>query len=151
MPVRPGLYQLWMKLPRAAEVVVGRLGSFELPPGLYVYTGSARGGVDQRLRRHLRAEKRPHWHIDALLPHAAVVEARVVLEEGITECDLHARVAGLAGARTPVPGFGSSDCRCRSHLAYLGRRLPQALEPWGERWAEARPGVEESGASGATS
>jgi Uri superfamily endonuclease len=32
----------------------------------------------------------------------------------------------MAGAAAPVKGFGSSDCRCRSHLAYF-EGLPPGL------------------------
>ena len=28
----------------------------------------------------------------------------------------------LENAERPVPGFGSSDCECRSHLVYLPKR-----------------------------
>ena len=35
------------------------------------------------------------------------------------ECETATTVAGLPGGTRPVPGFGSSDCRCRSHLVYF--------------------------------
>jgi len=53
---------------------IGKLGIHNLPHGYYVYVGSALGGLASRLRRHLRSEKRLHWHIDYLLRQAAVAQ-----------------------------------------------------------------------------
>ena len=60
-------YQLVIEVPSALRLTVGRLGTFELPAGVYVYTGSARRGFEARLARHARVEKRLRWHIDCLL------------------------------------------------------------------------------------
>ena len=59
-----GTYSLLICLPEEKEIVVGgRKASF--PAGYYVYVGSAMGGLDQRIRRHLSREKRKRWHIVA--------------------------------------------------------------------------------------
>jgi Uri superfamily endonuclease len=42
-----------------------------------------------------------------------VVGALVFEHEESLECEL---ADALAGAFAPVPGFGASDCKCRSHL-----------------------------------
>lgn len=114
--VIPGLYQLRIRLERPFTIRVGALGNCRFPAGWYVYTGSARNGLHQRIRRHLRHAKRKHWHIDYLLAVADSVEAFVMPGTGIAECDLH---ASLKGTATPIRGFGSSDCRCPSHLAWF--------------------------------
>jgi Uri superfamily endonuclease len=110
-------YQLHIELARAARIEVGSLGSIRLEAGRYVYTGSARRGLEARIRRHLSQRKRVHWHIDYLLAHPA---ARVlaVHRSRTAECRLNQGVGGSV----PVPGFGASDCRagCGSHLRYLG-------------------------------
>lgn len=125
--VIPGLYQLRIRLKRPATIRVGALGRCEFPAGWYVYTGSARNGLHQRIRRHLRREKRRHWHIDYLLAAADHAEAFVLPNTRITECELH---AALTDSKVAVPGLGSSDCRCSSHLAWF-RRSPQiGLLPW---------------------
>lgn len=74
---------------------MGALGDYPFPAGWYVYTGSARNGVHQRIRRHLRREKRKHWHIDYLLAVADSVEAFVMLGTSISECELHASLKGM--------------------------------------------------------
>ena len=112
-------YQLVIDVAEAVCITVGRLGSFEFPAGRYIYTGSARGGVEARVGRHLRRDKRLHWHVDYLLaaPGVRVVDMR---RSVAGECILNQRTAG----RIVAPGFGASDCRagCGSHLKWLAGR-----------------------------
>jgi len=76
-----------------------------------------------RIRRHKRMEKTLHWHIDYLLKEATIFDVRVYPEGCLTECGLNKRVFEIKGAQLSTPGFGSSDCKCKSHLAYF-RELP---------------------------
>jgi Uri superfamily endonuclease len=68
----PGTYVLVMRLAAPVTLTVGRLGALSLDAGLYLYVGSALGGLRARLERHLRADKRLHWHVDYLLRCARV-------------------------------------------------------------------------------
>jgi sugar fermentation stimulation protein A len=109
-----GSYLLILRVPRAMRLSVGRLGMVTLTPGFYVYVGSAMGGLERRMARHRRIAKRPHWHIDAL---RAVAEFRSVLAIRAStrlECDI-ARALRAIGEWS-IPGFGSTDCRCETHL-----------------------------------
>lgn len=110
-------YQLHIRLASERELVIGRLGVFRFPAGLYLYTGSAKRNMEARIRRHCSKEKRLRWHIDYLLASAdaEVTEVRTYRE---SECALNQRSAG----QVIVPGFGASDCHmgCGSHLKYLG-------------------------------
>jgi sugar fermentation stimulation protein A len=103
---------------------VGKLGAFTFPPGYYVYTGSAMRGLRARLDRHRRRRKKLWWHIDYLLRRAELVEAVEVPTRQRAECQRNQRVLRMSGARGAVPGFGASDCRCTSHLVYLGEERP---------------------------
>jgi Uri superfamily endonuclease len=111
--MKPISYQLLIELPKPVTLTVGRLGSFRLPAGRYLYTGSARRNLEARIARHLRADKTLRWHIDYLL---AAEGTRVLKVRRSTreECTLNQAAAGSI----PIPGFGASDCRaaCRSHL-----------------------------------
>jgi Uri superfamily endonuclease len=69
--------------------------------------------------RHLRAEKRLHWHVDYLAARAPVIEVWYVESGERLECAWAARLRALPGAATLVEGFGSSDCGCRAHLIWL--------------------------------
>ncbi|MBI5817533.1 MAG: GIY-YIG nuclease family protein [Verrucomicrobia bacterium] len=118
----PGVYLLWLELPRQSRLTVGTLGTFDFPPGVYVYTGSALGGLEQRLARHRRRRKKMHWHIDYLLRHAHIVRITAQATRRRLECSWNARTMRLAGARVVAPRFGSSDCDCPTHLVYLGEK-----------------------------
>lgn len=132
-PHRPGVYTLLLVITAPTTVRVGKLGIHRFPAGPYAYTGSALGArsttLRHRIHRHLRSNKRLHWHIDYLL---AAEEARVqaVLFAETSEpleCPFATAIAGLLGAAIVVPGFGASDCRggCPSHLCCF----PQTLYP----------------------
>jgi sugar fermentation stimulation protein A len=123
----PGVYHLVLRLRRELTLCVGKLGHLALPAGWYVYTGSAMGGLEPRLRRHQRQRKKLHWHIDYLLQHAELVEIVPVPTTRSTECERNRWVLAQPGVRVMAPGFGSSDCRCPAHLAYFPART--AL-PW---------------------
>jgi Uri superfamily endonuclease len=118
-----GLYQLVIKLREGRVIEVGRHGRFQFPAGYYVYTGSAVKGLESRIARHLRKNKRTRWHVDYLLRYGQVVAVKRY-RSNLSECGLNERVGRLAGSRVVVRGFGSSDCRCLTHLFYF-RRNPQ--------------------------
>ncbi|MBN2599660.1 MAG: GIY-YIG nuclease family protein [Candidatus Thermoplasmatota archaeon] len=108
-----GTYLLVMELPHDTTVLVGKLGSIHFQKGCYVYVGSAFNGVEQRIQRHLRKQKKKHWHIDYLLPCTRVIEVFYKESNQREECT----IAGtFEGAFSSIPGFGCSDCSCTSHL-----------------------------------
>ncbi len=118
MPV-PVSYQLFIDVQQAVRCAIGRFGTFEFPAGRYVYTGSARRGLEARIARHLRQEKALRWHIDYLLAAPGVTIERT-LRSARDECVLNRAAGGLV----VVPGFGASDCKagCGAHLRFLGSR-----------------------------
>ncbi len=110
-------YQLQIRVARALRLRIGALGELHFPPGRYLYTGSARRNLQARIARHLRHEKRLHWHIDYLLAHPAVT-LEGTATSGQAECAWNQANAGLV----LQPGFGASDCRagCGAHLRWVG-------------------------------
>jgi histidyl-tRNA synthetase len=87
---------------------------------LYLYAGSAYGpgGIPARVKRHLKPDKKVHWHIDRLTNAGTVVS--VVAVPGGKECAIVAAALRLPGVSIPSPGFGSSDCHvCPAHLVWL--------------------------------
>ena len=140
-------------MPRAATVPVGRLGAVSFTAGHYAYAGSALNGLEGRIRRHLRVEKRRHWHIDYLLEQAsvtAVVTARTrekVCRIARTGKSLECEVARSLGERYEVvPRFGASDCRCPGHLfrgdAGMKETVKATMRRLGLEPASVRPGQE---------
>lgn len=120
LPAGPGAYLLLLRLERDLALDIATLGRAGLQPGWYAYAGSARGpgGIRARVARHFRRDKLVHWHVDRLTGAAADLSAFAV--PGGRECALVAALRARPGWETPLPGFGSSDCRaCASHLLGL--------------------------------
>lgn len=130
-----GAYILILTLDHAQEITVGALGKLHFSPGALAYVGSAMAGLEQRIARHLRPDKRLHWHIDYLLEHARVVKVIPIPSRERLECRI---AAALAARLEAVPGFGCSDCKCISHLfrsddpAALQSAVKAAMTRWRE-------------------
>ena len=121
VPASVGAYALLIRLPRRLKTRIGALRDVNLPIGDYLYLGSAYGpgGLRARLRRHLRADKQLHWHVDFLTTAGAVIG--IVAQMDDHECDMVRRVLHLPGITVPIPGFGNSDCRrCPAHMLAIG-------------------------------
>ncbi|MGR3311583.1 MAG: GIY-YIG nuclease family protein [Candidatus Brocadiales bacterium] len=121
--VQKGVYNLLIRLEKDCSLKVGRLGIFRFPKGYYVYTGSAQNNMDKRIARHLTQRKKMHWHIDYLLKVAEII--KVVKYTGLKrdECRINKEIGKHPDAKIIVRGFGSSDCRCRTHLySFLSKR-----------------------------
>jgi Uri superfamily endonuclease len=114
-----GTYALVLALDRETVITVGKLVTFSFHPGYYIYIGSALGGVLPRVRRHIRRDKKLHWHIDYLTREAGVVEVWYLFSEERLECSWYQTVSHMPQACVPVAGFGSSGCRCHSHLVHF--------------------------------
>jgi sugar fermentation stimulation protein A len=109
-----GSYLLILRLPADTEVRIGSLGYVRLRSGFYVYVGSARKNLSQRIKRHRRLRKKFFWHIDFLRAVSEFLVALPVRSEDDLECDLVGAIGSIAD--WSQPGFGSSDCHCASHL-----------------------------------
>jgi sugar fermentation stimulation protein A len=122
-----GFYQLVITLRQERDIRVGRHGRFRFPAGLYVYTGSAKRSLESRIARHLRTRKKMRWHIDYLLRYGRVLEVKRYTTSDKSECELSQRVEKVKGSRIVAAGFGSSDCKCASHLFYFWRNPANEL------------------------
>ena len=118
---RTGSYVLILKLDRNTAIPVGRLGAIQFPTGYYIYAGSAfgPGGLKSRVGRHLKRSKKCRWHIDYLRRFAEVKEIWYTFHPEKVECRWSEIFQTMRGVRIICPGFGSSDCRCESHLFFF--------------------------------
>ena len=114
-----GSYILLFQLNNRKDIVTGKLGCISFPEAFYAYVGSAMNGFKARLAHHLREGKKLHWHIDYLLKEVEIEEIILCQAEKKVECFLARQ---LAGELQFVPGFGSSDCKCQSHLYFAGEK-----------------------------
>ncbi|MBP1909716.1 GIY-YIG nuclease family protein [Methanolobus bombayensis] len=109
----------------------GRLKKIEFSKGYHVYVGSALGsGGLKRLKRHvllsLEKNKKPRWHVDYLSvsQEFQLISVVYAITDRAVECELAGKLQ--SGLKNLIPGFGSSDCGCSSHLFY-SRKHPLAL------------------------
>lgn len=81
-----GAYLLILELGDPAHFQRARVAG-SLPPGSYVYAGSARGagGIAARLGRHFRRDKAVHWHIDEL---TVMADLAALALPGGSECGI---------------------------------------------------------------
>ena len=110
-----GSYLLLVELKENNVLRIGKLNKILFNRGFYVYVGSALNGLEQRIQRHLRENKRMHWHIDSLLRHAKIINIFYKENNVREECDI---AKTLDKKLLSIPSFGCSDCNCKSHLFY---------------------------------
>lgn len=101
-------YLLVVELSQDTAITVGMLGTLQFKKGTYIYVGSAPS--EKRLERHLKREKKLHWHIDYFLEKAEI--KKIFIVEG-KECDVAQKID-----LPSIKGFGCTDCKCSSHLFY---------------------------------
>ena len=112
--VDAGSYILVIRLKRGKTLNVGKLGSVSFKKGYYCYIGSAMKNLTTRTERHRRKDKKLHWHIDYLTTEADKVNALQIRASTRMECHIASTVTAIMKSYTP--GFGTSDCHCRTHL-----------------------------------
>jgi Uri superfamily endonuclease len=113
-----GIYVLIIQVTKDINLNIGALGKIAFTKGLYAYVGSAQTNLEQRIKRHLRKEKRRFWHIDYLLDNPAAKITKVLFKKAnkTEECKTAKIISKKA---KPIPNFGSSDCNCKSHLYHI--------------------------------
>ena len=110
-----GSYLLLIELKNTETIPVGKLGKIDFKKSYYIYVGSALNGLDQRIQRHLRKQKKIHWHIDYLLNRTKIVNVFYKQSKIREECFI---AKTLERELSSIPGFGCRDCECKSHLFY---------------------------------
>lgn len=144
-----GTYILCLYLKQEQIIEIGKLGTCLFPAGYYTYTGSAfgPGGLSGRLKHHLNPGAKPHWHIDYLRRKSEIEAVWLSEQKDRREHEYAAILQQMKDSAALFPGFGSSDCKCRSHLFYFqhyprfsefrGRVLKKFPEEVLRRWEPA--------------
>lgn len=109
-----GSYMILMELKEKTHIETGKLGRISFEPAFYVYTGSAMANLTRRIERHRRLRKNHHWHIDYLREHTNIIADFPVRSSEDLECNIAEAISKIADFS--VKHFGSSDCKCESHL-----------------------------------
>lgn len=121
IPDKPGSYAIVFLSKGWDSVRIGRQGILELQKGYYAYVGSAfgLGGLRARVTRHLTGPRIKHWHIDYISGVVTPYEVWYTPDTVRREHHWAGVMARCEGASIPLRGFGSSDCRCESHLFFF--------------------------------
>ena len=124
LPPIAGTYILFMQMHKPKSIQVGKLGEFMFRPGYYCYIGSAfgPGGLRARVNRHILKNKKKKWHIDYIREEVSLFKIWYSIKPIKLECST-VKHFNKIGCIFPVKGFGSSDCKCLSHLVQL-KSLP---------------------------
>ena len=124
MTYTKGSYILVTYLGKDLKIRIGKLGIIDFIKGYYCYVGSAFGKIvnlENRIRRYkkLNREKKGNlkWHIDYFLVSPNVSIKRVITFNKKIECEI-AKIIEKNSNKT-IFGFGSSDCKCKSHFYYF--------------------------------
>ena len=121
MDAHAGTYALIFSASSKGKISIGKLGTLGLLPGFYIYVGSAfgPGGLKARISHHCSKAARPHWHIDYLASALALKEIWYTYDPVHREHQWATIISNTRGGSAPLAGFGSSDCRCNSHLFFF--------------------------------
>lgn len=116
--VLKGTYCLLINLKSHSKITIGKLGTIDFKKGHYVYVGSALNSLNGRILRHLKEDKKLHWHIDYFLASAnsEIEEVIYTVSDEKLECELARKIAERGSG---ISEFGCSDCKCESHLFFF--------------------------------
>lgn len=121
--INSGIYVLEINLKNDKSIEIGALGFNDFKKGKYYYIGSAQSNLKSRVERHLKSDKKFHWHIDYLLDKAKVSNYYTIEAEKKFECKLYNFLQQHNSFEVPVEGFGASDCKCKAHLLYSNNEV----------------------------
>jgi Uri superfamily endonuclease len=117
-----GTYMLYLEITEPSNVKV-KGKEILLDNGFYIYVGSAfgGGGLSSRIHRHLRREKKSHWHIDQITSKdICQFHGVAAFPNEKSECSISNSLSKINKLR-PIKDFGNSDCtnKCISHFFYV--------------------------------
>jgi Uri superfamily endonuclease len=110
-----GSYILLIDVKKDINIDIGKLGKLQFKKGFYVYVGSALNNLESRINRHLKSDKKTHWHIDYMLKFADIIDVFFKENSRKEECSLSYEFKKRLHF---IKDFGCSDCKCKSHLFF---------------------------------
>jgi Uri superfamily endonuclease len=125
-----GIYILEIQVPKNFSLGIPKFKGKKINSGFYYYVGSAQKNLEQRINRHLRKDKKLHWHIDHLTkPERNQIKSILVFQDHVKdfECRLVSDLEIIYNFLHPIRSFGNSDCKiCKSHLLYSKNKIDQS-------------------------
>ena len=121
-----GVYCLLINLKYDSVIKIGK-NNVSFPKGYYCYVGSALNNLQKRIERHKSKNKKNHWHIDYFLEKAKILDVKTMETEEKLECWLSDKIKDLK-SKVIMDKFGSTDCRCKTHLHYFEKDPSKDLD-----------------------
>ncbi|MBN1216895.1 MAG: GIY-YIG nuclease family protein [Candidatus Lokiarchaeota archaeon] len=125
-----GTYLLILFIRCNSNIKIGSLGNINFESGYYIYVGSAMGNkgsstLMNRVKRHIKDSelKKIHWHIDYLLKNNNVCLRKIYLIPSKTKLECLIAKDLNKSSECYILNFGSSDCKCKSHLFYCRKSI----------------------------
>ncbi len=112
-----GSYLFLLECSKNKKVEIGALEDVKFNKGFYCYVGSAKQGLSKRIKRHKAKRKNHHWHIDYLREECSVTGSWPIRIQSDIECSMAKDIKKVSDGI--IENFGSSDCKCESHLFYF--------------------------------
>lgn len=112
----PITYCIILQIVTGCWIQIGKKGRIYFEPGYYAYVGSAKKNASSRMSRHWLGTGKRKWHIDYLRAEANPQSIWAFSQVNLGECQLADQF--LKSGVGIIPGFGSSDCCCPSHLFF---------------------------------
>ncbi|MEN3044469.1 MAG: DNA/RNA nuclease SfsA [Candidatus Hydrothermales bacterium] len=110
-----GSYIIYGELKEDITIRIGELGRKFFEKGYYLYVGSAMNSLSKRVKRHLKKNKNVKWHIDYLISYFENIKPIEIRSSEKIECAISKELGSIY---ENVEKFGSSDCKCKSHLYF---------------------------------
>ncbi len=110
-----GIYLIEGNLDKNKIINIGKKGNISFLKGWYLYVGSGKNCLKERIKRHFSLKKKKFWHIDFLSKHLKNLKSFPIYSSRNLECLLAYEFSKIFKIKE---GFGSSDCKCKSHLFY---------------------------------
>ncbi len=127
--VKPtGSYLIILYNNKQKKIKTGSLGVLKFQKGYYVYVGSGMNNVFKRIARHRQKGTKKQWHIDYIKEEMKITADIPIVRNDNIECILPDMLISCEGI--PVKNFGSSDCKCESHLYYFSSNPMETHKFW---------------------
>ncbi len=110
-----GIYLIEGFLDKNKNINIGKKENILFPKGWYLYVGSGKNCLKERIKRHFSQKKKNFWHMDFLSKHLKNLKSFPIYSSRNFECKLAFEFYKIFKI---INGFGSSDCKCKSHLFY---------------------------------
>ncbi len=124
-----GVYLLIIEITKPLTIAIRNTG-YKLEPGYYIYVGSAwgSGGLKSRIARHIKKDKKIHWHIDKITSTPFTAVKTICLLPGAPAHYESSIASTLLTKLDFIPGFGSSDKREDTSHLFICRTYSKCLE-----------------------